>query len=87
MIYFKDTDIKIYTEIDKGRQWLEKYSGCLPIFTCTLGFTNTALLKGISTAGKTSESRRYTALAIEKTAGIRINTYRESNTTDSDTFK
>ncbi|MGI0481158.1 nicotinate mononucleotide-dependent phosphoribosyltransferase CobT [Geminocystis sp. CENA526] len=63
MIYFKDSDIKIYTEIDKGRQWLEKYSGCLPIFTCTLGFTNTALLEGISTAGKTPESRRYTALA------------------------
>lgn len=63
MIKFKDNDIKIYTEIDKGRQWLEKYSGCLPIFTCTLGFTNTALLEGISTAGKTPESRRYTALA------------------------
>ncbi|WP_017294641.1 nicotinate mononucleotide-dependent phosphoribosyltransferase CobT [Geminocystis herdmanii] len=63
MIKFKDSDIKIYTEIEKGKQWLEKYSGCLPIFTCTLGFTNTALLEGISTAGKTSESRRYTALA------------------------
>lgn len=63
MIKFKDNDIKIYTEIEKGKQWLEKYAGCLPIFTCTLGFTNTALLEGISTAGKTPESRRYTALA------------------------
>jgi uncharacterized protein (TIGR00303 family) len=63
MMQFKDTDIKIYTEIEKGKQWLEKYSHSVPIFTCTLGFTNTALLEGISTAGKTPESRRYTALA------------------------
>lgn len=63
MIKFKDTDIKIYTEIEKGKQWLEKYVGSLPIFTCTLGFTNTALVEGISTAGNTPDSRRYTALA------------------------
>lgn len=63
MIKFKDSDIKIYTEIEKGKQWLGKYSHCLPIFTCTLGFTNTALLERISTAGKTPESRLYTALA------------------------
>jgi uncharacterized protein (TIGR00303 family) len=63
MIQFKDSDIRIYTEIEKGKQWLERYSGCVPIFTCTLGFTDTALLEGISTAGNTPESRRYTALA------------------------
>ncbi|NCO75867.1 MAG: TIGR00303 family protein [Cyanobacteria bacterium] len=56
-------DIKIYTEIEQGKKWLNQYRGCLPIFTCTLGFTATALLEGISTAGSTSESRRYTALA------------------------
>ncbi|BAQ64864.1 nicotinate mononucleotide-dependent phosphoribosyltransferase CobT [Geminocystis sp. NIES-3709] len=60
---FRNDDIKIYTEIEKGKQWLSRYTGCLPIFTCTLGFTATALLEGISTAGKTPESRRYTALA------------------------
>lgn len=60
--YYND-DIKIYTAINRGRQWLDKYSHCLPHFTCTFGFTATALLEGISTAGKTPESRRYTALA------------------------
>lgn len=56
-------DIKVYTEIGQGQQWLNKYVGCTPIFTCTLGFTATALLANISTAGATPESRRYTALA------------------------
>lgn len=56
-------DIKVYTNIDQGQQWLHKYSGCIPTFTCTLGFTATALLPNISTAGITPESRRYTALA------------------------
>lgn len=56
-------DIKIYTEVEKGRYWLERYSFSRPIFTCTLGFTETALIEGISTAGATIDSRRYTALA------------------------
>lgn len=56
-------DIKIYTQRERGKQWLEKYSHCRPIFTCTLAFTDTALIEGISTAGATVESRRYTALA------------------------
>lgn len=56
-------DIKVYTEIEQGQEWLNKYNGCIPIFTCTLGFTATALLPNISTAGATPESRRYTALA------------------------
>lgn len=56
-------DIKVYTEIEQGQQWLNKYNGCIPIFTCILGFTATALLSNISTAGATPESRRYTALA------------------------
>ncbi len=57
------TDIKIYTQIEKGKRWLDKYAYCRPIFTCTLGFTDTALIEGISTAGATIDSRRYTALA------------------------
>jgi uncharacterized protein (TIGR00303 family) len=60
---FRFRDIKVYTEIEQGRQWLNKYDGCIPIFTCTLGFTATALTQNISTAGATPESRRYTALA------------------------
>ncbi|MBL1209964.1 nicotinate mononucleotide-dependent phosphoribosyltransferase CobT [Geminocystis sp. GBBB08] len=56
-------DIKVYTEIEQGQKWLNKYNGSIPVFTCTLGFTATALLPDISTAGATPESRRYTALA------------------------
>ncbi|BAQ62642.1 nicotinate-nucleotide--dimethylbenzimidazole phosphoribosyltransferase [Geminocystis sp. NIES-3708] len=56
-------DIRVYTEIEQGQKWLNKYNDCIPIFTCTLGFTATALLPNISTAGITPESRRYTALA------------------------
>lgn len=57
------SDIKVYTELTQGKAWLKKYSGCVPVFTCTLGFTKTALIEGISTAGATPESRRFTALA------------------------
>ncbi|WP_324281975.1 TIGR00303 family protein [Cyanobacterium aponinum UTEX 3221] len=62
MMLFKN-DIKIYTQLEQGKRWLNKYINCLPLFTCTLGFTNTALIEGISTAGATVDSRRYTALA------------------------
>lgn len=55
--------IKIYNNYEKGIKWLNRYGGCRPIFTCTLAFTDTALLEGISAAGATPESRRYTALA------------------------
>lgn len=59
----KLSGIKIYTNQDQGQQWLTKYSGCVPIFTCTLGFTDTGLIEGISTAGATPEDRKITALA------------------------
>lgn len=55
--------IKVYNNYERGIKWLNRYRGCRPIFTCTLGFTNTALIEGISAAGATPESRRYTALA------------------------
>ncbi|AFZ57099.1 TIGR00303 family protein [Anabaena cylindrica FACHB-243] len=55
--------IKIYTEIAQGEAWLKSYCGSLPVFACVLGFTETALLPGISAAGLTPEDRRYTACA------------------------
>ncbi|MCX8079056.1 MAG: TIGR00303 family protein [Geminocystis sp.] len=56
-------DIKIYTETERGRRWLEKYQNRKPIFTCTFAFTATASIEGISNAGNTPSSRRFTALA------------------------
>jgi uncharacterized protein (TIGR00303 family) len=55
--------IKIYTHQPQGQQWLNKYAGCLPLFTCTLGFTETGLIEGISAAGATPSARQFTALA------------------------
>ncbi|MEM9903589.1 MAG: nicotinate mononucleotide-dependent phosphoribosyltransferase CobT [Cyanobacteria bacterium P01_D01_bin.44] len=43
--------------------WLNRYTGQKPGFLCVLGFTATALIPGISTAGATPEARQYTALA------------------------
>ncbi|MBD2450345.1 TIGR00303 family protein [Nostoc sp. FACHB-152] len=55
--------IRIYTQIEQSKAWLAKYQGCLPIFACILGFTETALIPGISAAGSTPEDRKYTACA------------------------
>lgn len=55
--------IRVYTQIEKGEQWLRRYRGCSPIFICVLGFTETALIPGISAAGATPEARQYTAIA------------------------
>lgn len=55
--------IRIYTELQRGQQWLAKYRGCRPVFACVLGFTDTGLIPGISAAGATPEDRRYTAIA------------------------
>ncbi|MGM3305733.1 nicotinate mononucleotide-dependent phosphoribosyltransferase CobT [Anabaena sp. WFMT] len=55
--------IKIYTQIEQGEAWLKSYRGSLPVFACVLGFTETALLPGISAAGLTPEDRQYTACA------------------------
>lgn len=56
-------DIRICTQIDRGDRWLQQYRGCLPLFSCMLGFTETGLIPGISAAGKTPEDRRFTAIA------------------------
>ncbi|KAB8317564.1 nicotinate-nucleotide--dimethylbenzimidazole phosphoribosyltransferase [Tolypothrix campylonemoides VB511288] len=55
--------IRIYTQIEQAQQWTAKYRGCLPIFACVLGFTETGLIEGISAAGRTPEDRKYTACA------------------------
>jgi uncharacterized protein (TIGR00303 family) len=55
--------IRVYTELERGQHWLELYQGSLPVFACVLGFTETCLIPGISAAGATPESRRYTAIA------------------------
>lgn len=56
-------EIRVYTQIDQGNQWLQQYRTKRPILVCILGFTATALIPGISAAGATSEDRKYTAIA------------------------
>ncbi|MEH1936892.1 MAG: TIGR00303 family protein [Nostoc sp.] len=58
-----NAQIRIYTQREQGEQWLQRYRGCLPVFACVLGFTETGLISGISAAGRTPEDRKYTACA------------------------
>ncbi|MDJ1173404.1 nicotinate mononucleotide-dependent phosphoribosyltransferase CobT [Roseofilum capinflatum] len=55
--------IRVYTESKQGKIWLNKYRESRANFACILGFTETALIPGISAAGATPEDRRYTCLA------------------------
>jgi len=55
--------INIYTQVEQGQKWLQRYRGCSPVFACVLGFTATGLIPGISAAGCTPEDRQYTAIA------------------------
>ncbi|MBE9028481.1 TIGR00303 family protein [filamentous cyanobacterium LEGE 11480] len=55
--------IRAYTEPAIAAAWLQRYRGASPIFGCVLGFTETALIPGISAAGVTPADRRLTALA------------------------
>ncbi|MGB8690633.1 MAG: TIGR00303 family protein [Microcoleus sp.] len=55
--------IGIYTQIEQGQRWLERYRGRKPIFACILGFTDTGLIPGISAAGATPHDRQFTCLA------------------------
>lgn len=48
---------------DRGERWLARHRGQRPYFACVLGFTETALLPGISAAGASPADRRHTALA------------------------
>ncbi|MEH2160527.1 MAG: TIGR00303 family protein [Nostoc sp.] len=58
-----NAQIRIYTQKEQGEEWLRRYRGCLPLFACVLGFTETGLIPGISAAGRTPEDRKYTACA------------------------
>ena len=55
--------IRVYTQLQAGHRWLQRYQGCQPIFACVLGFTETGLIPLISAAGATPNHRRYTAIA------------------------
>ena len=55
--------LRVYTQLERGNQWLKKYKGRSPIFACVLGFTETGLIPHISTAGATPAARCLTALA------------------------
>jgi uncharacterized protein (TIGR00303 family) len=55
--------LRIHTNITQGKSWVSKYKGKKTAFACVLGFTETALIPGISAAGSTPDDRKYTALA------------------------
>ncbi|HZG38537.1 MAG TPA: TIGR00303 family protein [Nodosilinea sp.] len=55
--------IGVYTQGQRGENWLGRVRGRRPGLVLTLGFTETGLVEGISAAGATSSDRRYTALA------------------------
>ncbi len=55
--------VKAYTQPALAQQWCKRVEGSQPLFLACLGFTQTALIPGISAAGATPALRRYTALA------------------------
>ncbi|MGK7910162.1 MAG: nicotinate mononucleotide-dependent phosphoribosyltransferase CobT [Synechococcus sp.] len=55
--------IKAHTQVDAARAWCRSVRGLRPLFACAMGFTETALVPGISAAGATPEARRWTAIA------------------------
>ena len=55
--------VKAYTQLDRAADWIRRYGDQKPIFVGALGFTETALIPGISAAGKTPEDRSRTAHA------------------------
>jgi uncharacterized protein (TIGR00303 family) len=55
--------INIHTQTRKAEAWLSTHHYNLPTFVCVLGFTETALIPGISAAGLTPLDRKYTACA------------------------
>jgi uncharacterized protein (TIGR00303 family) len=55
--------IRVHTQTSLGLHWMNHYRGQRPIYACVLGFTETGVIPGISAAGATPESRRFTAIA------------------------
>lgn len=54
---------RVYTQMAQGQWWLRRYFGHRPRLACILGFTETALIEGISAAGAAPEDRKMTAIA------------------------
>ncbi|MDB9528118.1 TIGR00303 family protein [Oscillatoria sp. CS-180] len=54
---------RVYTQTTRGQGWLRRYLGHRPRLVCVLGFTETALIPGISAAGATPHDRQTTAIA------------------------
>ncbi|NJK34576.1 MAG: TIGR00303 family protein [Oscillatoriales cyanobacterium SM2_2_1] len=55
--------VEIHTQKLWGDRWLEYHIRQRPVFACILGFTETALVPGISAAGLTAADRLRTAIA------------------------
>lgn len=55
--------ITIHNAPQISRAWLDRYQGQPCLFVTVLGFTETALIEGISTAGGTPQAREFTAIA------------------------
>ncbi|NJN59071.1 MAG: TIGR00303 family protein [Leptolyngbyaceae cyanobacterium SL_5_9] len=55
--------IQVYSRLELGWEWLQRFEGRSPLFACVLGFTATGLIPGISAAGATPADREYTAIA------------------------
>ena len=55
--------IKLHTEIERAQQWIDRYQSQIPQVACIVGLTETALIPGISAAGKTPADRAWTAHA------------------------
>ena len=52
-----------YTQQQISIDWVKQYQGKKPLFACVLGFTQTGLIRGISTAGASPCDRKLTAIA------------------------
>lgn len=55
--------IYLYSQLQRGTNWLRRYRQGSPVLACILGFTATALIPDISAAGATPLDREYTAIA------------------------
>ena len=67
--------IYVYSELQRGVNWLRRHSGRSPAFACILGFTATGLIPGISAAGATPQDREYTAIADAEFLSLGIQNY------------
>lgn len=56
-------DILLVHAPREGRRWIEILKGRTPFFACTIAYTETVRIPGISAAGATPELRELTALA------------------------